>query len=212
MTRRSNGHHEHTHGPQGRQRGPSSFHMHDPDNVFQELDLKEGDSFADLGCGPGDYSIGASRIVGESGTVYAVDKWKYLIDGLKAEAKSQGVANIEAMVADITEPLPMADDAVDACLLATVIHTLHSAKEARAIFNEIHRILRPSGRLGIIECKKEDQPFGPPVEMRLSHVQVENMVIPCGFKKIRLVDLSFNYLILFCIESSDGNAPPNRSL
>jgi len=39
------------------ERKPSSFFMHDPHLIFEELDLKEGDSFLDLGCGTGDYTL-----------------------------------------------------------------------------------------------------------------------------------------------------------
>lgn len=188
------------HGPHKRRRGPSSYWMHDADLVFDEIGLKTGDSFLDLGCGPGDYSIRASEIVGDTGIVHALDKWKYLVDDLTEEAYCRGLANIRAMVCDITESLPIEDDSVDLCLLATALHTFNSAKNVRRLFSEIHRVLKPSGHLAIIECKKEDRPFGPPKEVRLSHEQVEHLARPFGLRKINLVDLGNNYLILFRIE------------
>ncbi|NLE05482.1 MAG: class I SAM-dependent methyltransferase, partial [Crenarchaeota archaeon] len=57
-----------------RGRGPSSFWMHDSKTVFDEINLKPGETFLDLGCGNGDYSIYASKIVETSGTIYAIDK------------------------------------------------------------------------------------------------------------------------------------------
>jgi len=50
----SNCKHEHNRrsGAHRRIRGPSSFHMHDPEIVFDDLALKPGDVFLDLGCGP----------------------------------------------------------------------------------------------------------------------------------------------------------------
>lgn len=60
----------------------SSYWMRDPDFVYDEIGLKNGDFFLDLGWGAGNYSLRASMIVGDGGIVYALDKWKYLLDDL----------------------------------------------------------------------------------------------------------------------------------
>lgn len=59
------------------------------------------------GTSPGDYSLHAAAIVGESGRVYALDKSRELISGLRQRASAQGRGNITAIVADITAGLPM---------------------------------------------------------------------------------------------------------
>ena len=179
--------------------GTSSFWVHDPELVLNALDLKAGDVFLDLGCGPGDYAIEASRIVGNSGFVYALDKWQYLVDSLRKEADSKGLKNIKAVVSDITGPLPIKDGCVDVCLMATVLHIPAVARRMRAVFSEVRRVLKTSGRLVIIECKKEDMPFGPPKNMRVSPEELENAISECGFEKVSLVDLGYNYMIQFCI-------------
>ena len=173
--------------------------MHDPRVVFDELALKEGDCFLDMGCGPGDYVLQASKIVGNSGTVYGLDKWKYLMDGLAAKADSQGLRNIKAMVSDITGPLPIEEDCVDVCLLSTVLHIFNLSKIGKTIFNEITRVLKPGGRLAIIECKKEHQSFGPPIRLRLSPEEIEEALRPYVFERRRLIDLGYNYLIQFTV-------------
>lgn len=177
--------------------GPSSFWMNDPKLIFSELNLKEADYFLDLGCGTGDYSIYASEIVGNSGIIYALDKWKNLVDDLQEKTGSQGRANIRTMVADITGALPIEDNCIDVCFLATVMHALNPTKDGNMLFNEIRRILKPEGRMAIIECKKEDMPFGPPLQMRLSAEEIENSVRPYGFEKMSTVDLGYNYMIQF---------------
>jgi ubiquinone/menaquinone biosynthesis C-methylase UbiE len=174
--------------------------MHDPDVVFNVLRLKEGDTFLDMGCGPGDYAVWASKIVGDSGAVYALDKWKHLIDVLIEEADSQGLKNLEAIVCDITEPLPIEDRCVDVCLLATVFHTLNLAKYGKNLLSEIRRVLKPGSRLAVLNCKKEEQPFGPPLQIRWSPEEVEDLLTQHGFEKVDYVDLGFNYLIQFAIK------------
>jgi ubiquinone/menaquinone biosynthesis C-methylase UbiE len=173
--------------------------MHDPEVIFNVLKLKEGDLFLDLGCGPGEYSIEASRIIGNSGLVYALDKSQYMIDCLRAEADSQGLKNIKTMVSDITCPLPIEDGCIDVCLISTVLHIPEVTKQMRAIFTEVRRVLKPRGRSAIIECKKEVTPFGPPINLRLSPQELESLMAEYGFEKISLVDLGYNYMIQFSI-------------
>jgi ubiquinone/menaquinone biosynthesis C-methylase UbiE len=180
-----------------RGRGPSSFWMHDPEAIFGEIGLKSGDAFLDLGCGPGDYALYAAGIVGYSGAVYAVDRWDEMINTLLGEAASQGLENIIGVISDITAPLPLRDRCVDVCFIATVLHTLDINRELGPLLDEIRRVLNPGGHLAIIECKKQDQSFGPPQNVRMSPGEVEALVIPCGFEKTGFTDLDYNYLIQF---------------
>jgi ubiquinone/menaquinone biosynthesis C-methylase UbiE len=171
--------------------------MHDVDLVFSSLSLKAGDVFLDMGCGPGDYVLHASHLVGETGRVYALDKWESMIAGISTQAAALGYGNITAKVADICAPLPLADGCVDVCLVATVLHALDIKRHGDVMFNEIRRVLMGKGRLAIINCKKEEQPFGPPLEKRFSPQQTEDIVRSYGFKKNSLIDLGYNYLIQF---------------
>jgi ubiquinone/menaquinone biosynthesis C-methylase UbiE len=193
----TNKHPVNNHHHQGTGRGPSSFWMHDSKTVFDALALKPGETFLDLGCGPGDYAMAAAGIVGPFGTVFAFDKWQYQIDGLKAEAASRGLDNIRAMTADITQALPIADRSVDCCMLATVLHIFGLPIVEKTIFREVHRILKPSGKLAIIESKKEEQPFGPPLDLRISPGELEASLHPLGFGTIDCLEFGYTYLIQF---------------
>ncbi len=185
---------------QHQRRGPSSYSMHDPELIFHELKLKEGDSFLDLGCGAGDYSVHAAKIVGNSGVVFALDVWEALLDGLAEEAVSLGLRNIRTKVSDISKPLLVEDNCIDVCFIATVLHTLNLDQWGEQLFNEIHRVLKSEGRLVIIECKKEDRPFGPPMHLRISQEELEAEITQYGFKKLNYVDLGHNYMIQFAMK------------
>lgn len=178
-------------------KGKSSFWMQDPELVFRVLDLKEGDCFLDLGCGPGDYSLRASELLGDSGMVYALDRNHDAIADLRDKAVSAGSKNIKAEVCDISAPLPVKDSSVDICFISTVLHSLNLTDVEKTLFGEIKRVLKPSGRLAIIECKKEAQPFGPPIDMRISAEDLERTITKYGFTIVSLSDLGYNYLIQF---------------
>ena len=188
-------HHGGVDRPEGR--FPSSAWMHDPKMVLGSLPLKNGDVFVDLGCGAGDYSMEASRIVGHGGKVLALDKWKNVIDSLSEKARSHNLGNISALTTDIADPLPINDNSIDLVFIATVLHILELERVGPFLFTEIFRILKPSGCLAIVECKKEEQDFGPAKHLRHAPEEIEAVVLPRGFKRTGYMDLGYNYLIQF---------------
>ncbi|MGD9159317.1 MAG: methyltransferase domain-containing protein [Desulfobacteraceae bacterium] len=171
--------------------------MHNPEVVFNSLALRPGDYILDIGCGPGNYSIKASEIVGDSGMVYAIDRDRIMIKELETIAFEREILNINTIQADITKSLPVTDSSIDLCFISTVLHIPAVSKNIPALFNEVCRVLKPGKRLAIIECKKEEMPFGPPLDMRLSPTDIENFTQGYDFRKLSLVDLGYNYLIQF---------------
>ncbi len=193
MEKCNNKHHR---GNHKRGKGPSSFNMHNSELVFEKMNLQKGDVFADLGCGIGDYSFYASQKVGEQGRVYAVDNWKEMLDCIKQDAENRNIKNITTVESDLALSINLEDNCADHCLLATVMHAQKISEKCQ-LFPEIARIIKSGGQLAIIECKKEEMPFGPPLTMRISPEELEDALSPYGFQKIDYVDLGYNYLVLF---------------
>ncbi len=177
--------------------GVSSMHLHDPEIIFKELDLKPGQVLLDLGCGAGDYALEAAKRLGEKGKVYAWDKWPEVAEKVKQKAEARGLHNIKTGAADITAQLPLKDKSIDVCFMATVLHIFDLKKTGPALFKEIERILKPEGVLAVIEIKKEQTPFGPPMHMRLSEQDLEQALLPYGFKKMSCLDMGYTYLSRF---------------
>jgi ubiquinone/menaquinone biosynthesis C-methylase UbiE len=188
-------HHHLSHAGEKR-KGPSSFWMHDSEQVFSAIDLGEGHRFLDLGCGPGDYSLAAARIVGPSGRVYALDIWRAMVELLESEAAIRKIGNLTAMVSDITGTLPFTDGAVDACLISTVLHMPEVTRKIPAVAAEAYRVLAPGGRLAIIEVNR-DADLGPPKNLRLSPEGLGRQLSEIGFLKTGLVDFGRTFLINF---------------
>ncbi len=178
--------------------GKSSFGLIDAEAFYRELDLKKGITFLDVACGRGAYCLKASEIVGSAGTVYAVDLWQEGIEQLKASAVEENALNIKAFVSDAGRHIPVDDQVVDVCLMATVLHDFVEDQISKEVLHEIVRVLKPDGMLAIVEFKKIDGPPGPPVHIRLSPEAVGDMLAPYGFIKEHLKDVGpYNYLILF---------------
>ena len=178
--------------------GKSSFDLIDVDAFYRQLDLKAGITFLDVACGQGAYSLKASEIIGTAGTIYSVDLWQEGIEQLKASAREENALIIEAIVSDAGRHIPVGDQVVDVCLMATVLHDFVEDKISKEVLHEVVRVLKPAGRLAIVEFKKIDGPPGPPAHIRLAPNAVVDMLAPFGFTEERLVDIGpYNYLLLF---------------
>ena len=166
----------HEHKPTGA--GKSSFGLIDTAKFFRELDLKKGVTFLDVACGWGSYSLAASDI--------------------RKEADSKGFQNMATFVSDVAQNIPIENDCVDVCLMATVLHDLVGDQADRGAMKEIVRVLKPEGILVIVEYKKIDGPPGPPKSVRLSPQEVDTLVSAYGFKQKRYTEIGdSHYLQIF---------------
>ncbi|MCB2145183.1 MAG: class I SAM-dependent methyltransferase [Deltaproteobacteria bacterium] len=133
--------------------------------ILKNLTICPGQTILDAGCGNGYMAIKFSKLVGDTGKIYALDSDRGLIANLRKEIGKK--SNIDAIVGDITKRTALKDASVDLVYLSTVFHIFPDT-EIVCFENEINRILKPKAQLAIININKEDSPFGPPVEMRYS--------------------------------------------
>jgi ubiquinone/menaquinone biosynthesis C-methylase UbiE len=177
--------------------GKSSFGLIDSAKFFRELDLNKGATFLDVACGRGAYSLAASDIIGKDGQVYAVDLWEEGILSLRNQA-AKGIQNITTFVSDVAQSIPIENDCVDVCLMATVLHDFVGDKVGRQVMKEIVRVMKSEGTLAIVEFKKKDGPPGPPKPIRLSPEEVVKIVSAFGFQQNRYTEVGpDNYLQIF---------------
>ena len=177
--------------------GKSSYDLIDPGTLWAALNLPQGITFLDLGCGQGNYSLAAADLIGPTGVVYAVDLWEEGLAALKERAAREGRANLKPLAAWAGQ-FPIESRSVDVGLMATVLHDLVEAGTAAGALAEVTRVIKAGGRLAIVEFDKIDGPPGPPRHIRLDPAEVEALVAPYGFARQQTVKLGpYNYLITF---------------
>ncbi|KUO96265.1 class I SAM-dependent methyltransferase [Ferroacidibacillus organovorans] len=133
-----------------------------PDETLHLLDVRETDDIADVGCGPGYFSLPLAART--KGTVYSVDLSSVMLSYVQkraAEAGSQNVITVESPAEDIA----LLDHAVDRVLCSFVLHEVDDLTKS---LSEFKRILKPSGKMLLIEWEKKESEFGPPLHHRLS--------------------------------------------
>lgn len=178
--------------------GKSSFDLVDASLLFDAMDLRKDDVLLDLACGVGNFSLAIAAQTGPGGTIHALDLWEEGIATLRSEAAARNMAWIHPAVADISCQIPLEDDSVDVCLMATVLHDLKQSGTHAGALNELQRVMKPLGTLAVVEFKKINGPPGPPLHIRLSPAETEALLELFGFVRDRVVDIGpFNYLARF---------------
>ena len=188
----------------GRRCGGHTEEVVDPQLVLEAIGIAQGHVLLDAGSGEGRFAIPAALMVGNEGKVYAADTSEERIEALQQAAQSEGLAQIEAFVADATERLPVPSGAVDVCLMANVFHELVENGVVRGELGEIKRALRPEGVLAVLEFRTDvERPPGPPLSRRVDPVELNRLVAECGFRQRSSDQVgSYHYLSIFNLEES----------
>ncbi len=122
-------------------------------NILAEVGIKSGFWILDYGCGPGNYTIVAAQLVGQSGKVYALDIHPLAVQRVQNMAAKKRLTNIETILSDCVTGLP--DKSIDVILLYDTLHELSKPDEVLA---ELHRVLKPDGILSFDDHHlKEDE-------------------------------------------------------
>ena len=122
-------------------------------NPLSFANLQVGETVVDLGSGAGFDCLLAGRIVGSTGKVIGVDMTPAMIDRARRNVSrgstngAQDAPNVTFRLGEI-EHLPLADSTVD-CLVSNCV--LNLTQDKQQVYQEIHRVLKPNGRLAIAD-------------------------------------------------------------
>ncbi len=121
----------------------------DPVKNLKAFALKEDDIVADLGAGTGFYSVAAGHLA-PKGKVYAVEIVKDYLAAMRHKIKDAHVHNVEIMLGDIEKlgGTKIGDGVVHAVIASNV---LFQVKDKESFILEIKRILKPKGRVLLID-------------------------------------------------------------
>jgi ubiquinone/menaquinone biosynthesis C-methylase UbiE len=145
-----------------------------PDRVIEALHLPSTASVADIGAGTGYFTVRLAKAV-PAGTVYAVDIEPAMIERIRTRAATAHLGNVMAVVATANDAkLPKPVDVV------IVVDTYHHIPDRTSYFRDLRRSLTPSGRVAIIDFRK-DSPGGPPPQFRFEADQIMGEMKQAGF-------------------------------
>ncbi|MGD8628558.1 MAG: SRPBCC family protein [bacterium] len=158
-------------------KGKTSEDHLDKRAVLDALGILPGQTILDAGCGYGYMAREFARALNGSGRVYALDSDGDAIAALRAGTEG---TLIEPLESDVSRPTPLRSSSVDLIYLSMVFHGF-SGDELTGFLAEARRLLKPDGRLAIVEVDKEETPYGPPLDLRFSPGELKREVgLPPG--------------------------------
>ncbi len=170
--------------------------------LLEALAIKPGQHVCDIGCGNGFYTLELARLVGPTGTVYAVDIQPEMLRMLAHRAAAEGLANIRPILGTAVDPrLP--PGRLDLVLCVDVYHEFSHPAEMLA---RIRESLAADGRLVLAEFRGED----PAVPIKPLHKMTKQQVLkelePAGFRLDRSFDrLPWQHLLFFANVPAGGS-------
>lgn len=150
----------------------------DPSINIAKFGLSEGMKVVDLGAGSGFYSLEASRRVGTSGRVYAVDVQKDLLDRLRSHANEAGIHNIEIIWGNAEKigGTKLREAIADRVIASNILFQVEKPEDFSL---EIKRILKPGGKVMVVDWS-EVSPMGPSTVV--SAIRARTIFEKAGFK------------------------------
>jgi ubiquinone/menaquinone biosynthesis C-methylase UbiE len=114
--------------------------------------ILEGMVIADVGPGMGYFSLPMARMTGPRGRVVCIDLQEKMLGRLKKRAQKAGVPQVFDYRLCTTESLGI-DDLAGKVDFALMFAMLHEVPGKEALLSQVHRALRPGGRLLFAEPK-----------------------------------------------------------
>lgn len=167
-----------------------------PENVLDEIELRDDMVAAEFGCGSGGFTIPLAKRL-EGGRVYALDIQEEAISALKGKAEMAGLANIEIRRCNIEAPegstLPA--NSLDLVLMPNVLFQVDDKEQ---VLKEAKRVLREGGKILIIDWLPKSR-LGPK-EGRISPDELKRIAQSLGLKLEKEFEAGrYHYGLVFTI-------------
>ena len=139
-------------------------------DILRASAVSPGMAVADIGAGTGLFTRLFSQQVGVKGRVYAVDISRPFVENILRESREQGLMNIEGVVNSPTDAM-LGAQSID---LAVTVDTYHHFEYPKSMLASIHKALRPSGRLIVIDFQKHP---GKSSNWVMGHVRANKQMV-----------------------------------
>lgn len=157
--------------------------------MLRPAGLCPGEAVLDVACGTGTLAIAAKRWVGPTGSVTGLDASAAMVE--RAQAKAEAAGLDLTFVQGAAQELPFEDQRFDIVMGTLMLH--HLPKPTRAAFaREARRVLKPGGRLLVVDFGRPAQRSRLPRLHRHGHVDLEvigRMLAESGFEIAEMAEV-----------------------
>ena len=170
-----------------------------PAAIQRTVDPRPGERIADLGCGTGFFLSPLLEAVGGAGSFYAVDSSAEMLELLRARARQHPLGDRVQAVLSTDGAVPLPDASLDVAVMGSVYHELAGRP---AYLREVRRLLRPAGRLVVIDWRPlppgTERTVGPPAHHRVAEETARGELAAAGFS----VQARAEFELLWCLAAT----------
>ena len=165
-----------------------------PDQIMDALGIAERSVVADIGAGGGWFTIRLARRVGAGGLVFAEDIQPQMLEATMRRVAREGLGNVRRVLGAPDDPrLP--PGSCDAVLL---LDTYHELDNPGAMLRSIAKALKPQGRIGVVDFKRDGLGPGPALEERVDPEQIVRDAEAAGLRLVsRETFLPYQFMLVF---------------
>ena len=172
---------------------PDRGEWQQPNRIMDALGVGDASVVVDLGAGSGWFTIQLAGRVGPNGHVFAEDIQRPMIQAIKIRVDRIGLKNVTTVLGTSNDPrLPVAVDAV------LIVDAYHEMEQPVALLRNVATKLKPTGRIGIVDFKKDGGGPGPAMEERVEPEAVIRDAQAAGLVlRSRENFLKYQYMLVF---------------
>jgi ubiquinone/menaquinone biosynthesis C-methylase UbiE len=157
---------------------PERLKEENPQEMLEQLGLKDGLVVCDLGAGDGYHTLQMAPRVGPKGKVIAVDIQPEMLQELSRKLAEKKYDNVETILGEIWDP-KLPENAVDLVLMVDVYHEFSHPVQMLAA---LRKALKPDGLIALVEFRAEDPTVAIKPEHKMTRVQILKEYKANGFK------------------------------
>ncbi|MCX8031838.1 MAG: methyltransferase domain-containing protein [Thermoleophilia bacterium] len=146
-----------------------------PDYLWSKVGLNSADVLVEVGAGTALFSVALLQYA-QPARVFACDVAETMIDWVKENVVPEH-PEITPLLSE-ERVLPLEEASAD---LVFMINVYHELTDSLAVAKEAHRILKPGGKILVVDWKKEEMSEGPPLAIRWSVEEVIDELACAGF-------------------------------
>ncbi|OGY87343.1 MAG: hypothetical protein A2233_01420 [Candidatus Kerfeldbacteria bacterium RIFOXYA2_FULL_38_24] len=166
----------------------SQDNLVDTKGLLLKCELAEGMTLVDCGAGnAAPFTLAGAEIVGERGTVYALDVVKSVLASIKQRVEKAGFLNVVTVWTDLEivgAAKRVASNSADVLVIADTLSQSHQKEE---VLKEAMRMVKTNGKILLVDWKKSS-PLGPEFKHRISSADLKVLAESLNLQHLETFD------------------------